>query len=49
MVAASDAEHEGVLQRELGRGQLEEDEIDVVQGEIVERDELRGDLARTRH
>ena len=43
-----DAEHERVLDRELGRRQLEEHEIDVVQREVVERDELRGDARERR-
>ena len=39
---------ERVLERELGGGQLEEHEIDVVQGEVLERDELRGGLRERR-
>src|SRR5215510_1297042 len=35
------AEHESVLQCELGRRELEEHEMDVVEGEVAERDELR--------
>ena len=33
----SDAEDQGVLQRELGGGQFEEHEIDVVQRHVAER------------
>jgi hypothetical protein len=48
MIVPIGTKQERVLDRELGGGQLEEHEIDVVQGEVLERHERGGDVRERR-